>query len=99
MSAFVIADITVTDPEGYKEYIKLAPPTIAAHGGKYIARGGEVEVLEGDAQPNRVIIIEFESMDLLKTWYNSEAYAAARAIRQKYSTGSIMMVDQGVVPK
>lgn len=99
MSAFVIADITVTDPEGYKEYIKLAPPTIAAHGGKYIARGGEVEVLEGDVQPNRVVIIEFENMDLLKTWYNSEEYSSARAIRQKYSTGSIMMVDQGVVPK
>ncbi len=98
MSAFIIADIKITDPEGYQEYIKLAPPTIAAHGGKYIARGGEVEVAEGDYEPNRIVIVEFPDMETLKTWYYSEEYSHARAIRQKHSEGSITMVDQGTVP-
>ena len=97
MSAFAIADIKITDPEGYQEYIKLAPPTIAAHGGKYISRGGNVEILEGDATPNRVVILEFPDMETLKKWYHSEEYTKARAVRQKYSEGSIIMVDQGTV--
>ena len=98
MSVFIVADIKITDPEGYKEYIKLAPPTVEAHGGKYIARGGDVEVLEGDIQPNRVVLIEFPNMETLKAWYYSDEYTKARAIRQKCSEGNLMLVGQGAVP-
>ena len=62
MSAFVIADITVNDPERYEEYKKLAPPAIAAYGGKYLARGGKSEKLEGNWEPDRIIILD------LKAW-------------------------------
>ena len=59
MTAYVIMDIEVTDPEGYKEYIKLAPDTVKLYGGKYIARGGRNETLEGDWQVKRLVILEF----------------------------------------
>ena len=57
MSAYVVVEIVVNNPEGYEEYKKLAPPPIAAYGGKYIARGGRAENLEGDWQPNRIVIL------------------------------------------
>ena len=66
MSAYVVVEIVVNNPEGYEEYKNLAPQPIAAYGGKYIARGGSAENLEGDWQPNRIVILEFESVDKAK---------------------------------
>ena len=66
MSAYVIADISVNDLERYEDYKKLAPPAIAAYGGKYVARGGKAEKLEGDWEPGRVVILEFESVEKAK---------------------------------
>ena len=59
MTAYVIVDIEVTDPEGYKEYVKLAPEAVNLYGGKYIARGGPNETLEGNWQAKRLVILEF----------------------------------------
>ena len=61
MSAYVIVDIDVHDPVGYDEYKKLAPAAVALYGGKYIARGGHTEALEGDWSPSRLVILQFES--------------------------------------
>ena len=66
MSAYVVLDIEVTDPEGYKEYAKLAPDTVKLYGGRYIARGGQNETLEGDWQAKRLVILEFPSVDQAK---------------------------------
>ena len=93
MSAYVVAEIEVDNPEGYEEYKKLAPPPIAAYGGKYIARGGRAETLEGEWQPNRIVILQFESVEKAKKWLNSDEYREARALRHKYATTDMIVVE------
>ena len=93
MSAYVVAEIEVDNPEGYEEYKKLAPPPIAAYGGKYIARGGMAEKLEGDWQPNRIVILEFESVENAKQWLDSEEYREAKSLRHKYATTNMIVVE------
>lgn len=93
MSAYVIVDIEVTDPEGYKEYIKVAPETVTAFGGRYLARGGQNETLEGDWHAKRLVILEFESVEKAKQWLNSSRYAPARALRHKYAKTNMVVVE------
>jgi uncharacterized protein (DUF1330 family) len=93
MSAYVIVDVEVTDPAGYEEYKKLAPPAVALYGGKYIARGGKNETLEGDWQPNRLVILVFPSVEQAKAWLNSPEYAPARAMRHKFAKSRMMVVE------
>ena len=93
MSAFVIADITVNDPERYEDYKKLAPPAIAAYGGKYLARGGKSEKLEGNWEPDRIIILEFESLETAKKFINSPEYSEARALRHKTASSNMVVVE------
>ena len=95
MPAYVVVDITVTDPVGYEEYKKLAPPTVAAYGGKYVARGGRTEVLEGNWTPNRLVILEFETVEHARRWLNSPEYSSARQLRHK-SAATNMVVIEGV---
>jgi uncharacterized protein (DUF1330 family) len=95
MAAYVIIDIEVTNPVGYEEYKRLAPPSLAQYGGKYIARGGRTETLEGDWSPNRLVILEFENSEQAKRWVNSPEYNQARALRHKYAK-SKMVVMEGV---
>ncbi len=97
MKAFVIATIDVQDPVRYADYVKLTPGTIEPFGGKFIARGGRLEKLEGDTAANRVVVLEFPSFDQAKAWYDSEGYRVARAIRRSASTGSLVLVE-GVAP-
>ena len=66
MSAYVICDIEVTDSAGYQEYAQQAPPTIARHGGRYLVRGGAVDVLEGEWTPNRLVVLEFDSVEAVR---------------------------------
>ena len=93
MSAYVVAEIEVDNPEGYEDYKKLAPPPIAAYGGKYIARGGMVKNLEGDWQPNRIVILEFESVEKAKQWLDSEDYREAKSLRHKHATTNMIVVE------
>ncbi len=93
MSAYVIVDIEVTDPAGYDEYKKLAPPTVALYGGRYIARGGQTAPLEGDWQPNRLVILEFPTVEQAKAWVNSPEYAPARAMRHQYANSKMVVVE------
>jgi uncharacterized protein (DUF1330 family) len=94
MAAYIIVDIDVTDPALYEEYKTLAPPTVAQYGGKYIVRGGAVETLEGDWQPKRLVILEFESVAQAKAWWASEEYRIPKSMRQRASL-STMLVVQG----
>lgn len=95
MAAYVILDITVTDPAKYEDYKKLAPAAIEAYGGKYLVRGGPMEMLEGNWQPERVVVLEFASMEMAKSWINSPEYSAARALRHESATSHTVVV-QGV---
>lgn len=93
MSAYLVANVEVTDPAGYEEYKKQAPATIASHGGRYLTRGGASEVLEGDWAPKRVVILEFANMAQLKTWYDSPEYRPLRQIRQRTTKSSVVVVE------
>jgi uncharacterized protein (DUF1330 family) len=93
MSAYVVVDITVIDPQEYQTYIQLAPAAVAEFGGKYLARGGKVEVLEGDWQPNRLVILEFESIEKARKWLNSPEYQPARQIRHKTAQTNMIVVE------
>jgi uncharacterized protein (DUF1330 family) len=93
MSAYVILDIEVSDPTGYEDYKKLGPPTVSLYGGRYIARGGKSETLEGDWQPSRVVMLEFPSLEQAKAWLDSPEYAPARALRHKYATSKTIVVE------
>jgi uncharacterized protein (DUF1330 family) len=95
MTAYVIVDIQVTDPVGYEEYKKLAPGTVALYGGKCVARGGRTETLEGDWSPQRLVILQFESVERAKAWLNSPEYHAARQVRHQ-TTHTNMVVIEGV---
>ncbi|MCW5699532.1 MAG: DUF1330 domain-containing protein [Rhodospirillales bacterium] len=94
MAAYVIADIKIQDSGPYEEYRKRVPATIEKFGGRYLARGGAVEVMEGDWQPSRVVILEFPDMDALRRWYHSEEYRnGVIQLRQSASEGSIIAVE------
>ena len=93
MAGYVIANITVKDPVAYEGYKKMAAPTVAAGGGEYIVRGGEATQLEGDWQPQRVVVLRFESVQSALRWYESEEYAPARAIRQRASHTQMILVE------
>jgi len=93
MTAYVIVDIEVTDPEGYKEYAKMAPEAVKLYGGKYIARGGPNETLEGDWQAKRLVILEFPSVEQAKSWLNSAEYAPARKLRHQYARSNMVVVE------
>ena len=93
MPGYVIADVTVTDPETYADYRALTPGTIAAFDGRFLVRGGGHEVIAGAWTPGRLVLLEFESLARAAAWYDSPAYVEARAIRQRASTGNMVMVD------
>lgn len=93
MSAYVIVEITVTDPKQYEEYKRLAPPTIASHGGRYVVRGGPVDVLEGDWTPKRLVVLEFDSADRARAWWNSEEYREPKAMRQRSAETRMVLVE------
>ena len=93
MPGYVIADVTVTDPETYAGYRALTPGTIAAFGGRFLVRGGEHEVLAGTWVPGRLVLLEFDGPARAAAWYDSPAYVEARAIRQRASTGTVVLLE------
>jgi uncharacterized protein (DUF1330 family) len=95
MAAYVFVDICVNDPVRYEDYKKLAAPTVAAFGGRYIARGGKVKVLEGDLSPNRTVLLEFPTMERACEWWDSDLYRPIRQIRWE-TADSRMLVVEGI---
>jgi uncharacterized protein (DUF1330 family) len=93
MSAYVIVDVEVKDFEKYQEYRKLAPAIVQAHGGKYLVRGNRIEVLEGDWTPRTIVVVEFESFERAKAWYESPEYVAIRSGRQENTVSKMILVD------
>lgn len=93
MAVYAVVNVQVTDPARYAEYREKVPATIARYGGKYLARGGEVEVLEGDWNPQRLVILEFESMERLHEWYNSPEYAPLKQLRSEATVTEFVVVE------
>jgi uncharacterized protein (DUF1330 family) len=90
MPAYVIANIDVHDPDGYEAYKALSGPAADRYGGRFVARGGASEILEGDWEPKRVVVLEFPDADAARTWWSSPEYTEARAIRER--TASTQMI-------
>lgn len=93
MAGYVIVEIEVTDPLGYEEYKKLVGATVAKYGGKYIVRGGASETLEGDWQPKRIVILEFESVQRAKEWLNCAEYEEPRKMRHRTAKTNMVVVE------
>lgn len=92
MAAYVFANVEVRDPILYEEYRRQVPATLARYGGKFLVRGGATEVLEGLLAPRRIVIIEFESLERAKAWWDSPEYRPLRELRQRASQGDLLLV-------
>ena len=94
--AYLLVEMHVTDPEGYKAYMAAAPAAVKAFGGEYLVRGGRHEVLEGDWQPHRVAMLSFPSFEQARAFYDSELYVLARAKRAGMTDYFNMVLVEGV---
>ncbi|HEX3226865.1 MAG TPA: DUF1330 domain-containing protein [Gaiellaceae bacterium] len=81
MPAYVIVETDIHDPEQYEQYKAASPAAVAGGGGRFIARGGELAVFEGDWNPSRLVILEFPDLEAAKAWYMSENYQEAKKLR------------------
>jgi uncharacterized protein (DUF1330 family) len=95
MAAYLVVDIDVTNPAQFEEYKKLAPPAIARYGGRYLIRGGAYEAIEGDWKPQRLTVVEFDSMEKAKAFYHSPEYQAAIKARSGAANFKALLV-QGI---
>ena len=93
MTAYLIASIVIENAEAYAEYKQRVPQTIAKYSGRYLVRGGEGEILEGNWSLNRLVVLEFPDINALKTWYNSEDYKELKAMRQSNASTNIVSVE------
>jgi uncharacterized protein (DUF1330 family) len=93
MAAYMIVDIEVIDPGKYERYKELAPPSIAHYGGRYLARGGKTETLEGSWSPKRLVILEFPSMELARAWWASQEYSEAKGLRQACAKTEMVLLE------
>lgn len=98
MPAYVIVQIEIHEPTAYQRYTQLAPPSIGRYGGRYLTRGGAVEVLEGEWNPRRLVILEFPDMHAVRAWHASPEYAEAKALRQTCATSQILLAEALPVP-
>ena len=93
MSAYIIVDLEITDPEKFQKYRELVSPLIQVYGGRYVVRGGKSEVLEGDWKPNRLVVLEFDSEAEAKKFWISDDYKPVKQLRHESANSSIVMVE------
>lgn len=98
MAAYVISDLEPRDEVLLAQYRALAQESIARHGGRYLARGGEVVPIEGGWAPRQIVIVEFPSMDAARSWYGSADYAAALDVRHRGALERRLIFVEGVQP-
>ena len=95
-AAYIIVDMKITDKAQYQQYMAVAPAAVAAAGGEYLVRGGQVETLEGHWQPSRVAMLRFPSFAAAKAFYDGEMYRAAKAKRLGATEFFNMVLIEGV---
>ncbi|MGF1595498.1 MAG: DUF1330 domain-containing protein [Acidimicrobiales bacterium] len=93
MTAYAIFRVKVTDPERYEKYKLLSPGAVAAHGGRFIVRGGESEVLEGEPEDRRLVVLEFPDLDAARAFYDSPEYLDARKARAGAAEMQMIIVE------
>ncbi len=87
MPAYFIVDDEVTDPAGFEEYRTRVPGTVEKYGGKFLVRGGQMQTLEGDWKPKRIVVTEFPSIEQARRWYDSDEYRALEALPLRTARG------------
>ena len=93
MAAYVITDVEITDADLYGQFLEKVTATVEGHGGKFVARGGSLEVVLGNWSPNRIAILQFDSLDQVHGWLNSPEYAALDDIRTRSSNINMVVVE------
>jgi uncharacterized protein (DUF1330 family) len=96
VAAYILVDVRVHDPVGYAEYTAQTPGLVAKHGGRFIVRGGPYDVIEGEWDPQRIVLIEFPNVAAAHAFYNDPEYQAIIPIRHRHSTTKFMTVVEGV---
>jgi len=90
---YVISEITVTDPDAYKQYAAAVAPVVAKFGGKYLVRGGQTIAQEGAAPAGRIVVIEFESLAGARAFEDSEDYQSIAALRHKAAQSRVFLAE------
>ena len=93
MTAYLVARLAVHDEAGFADYRDRVTPVIAAHGGRYIVRGGALETLEGGSPPSRLVIVEFPSMEAARVFYHSADYAPVLQLRLASAASDVLLVE------
>ena len=93
MTAYVLAAIEVTHPDAYEEYKPLSAAAVERYGGRFVVRGGGTQVLEGEWPSARMVLVEFPDAETARRWYDSPEYEHARAVRQRASTGRMLLLE------
>ena len=93
MAAYVVVDIQVHDPKRYEDYKRQAASSVTAFGGRYLARGGACQTLEGEWAPSRLVILEFPSLARASEWWHSELYAPIKAIRHATAASEMVLIE------
>lgn len=97
MPAYILVEVAIHKPEAYDDYKKLTPASLKNYEGKFLVRGGRTETLEGVWEPERLVVIEFPTIEQAKAWWSSPEYAPAKALRQQNATSKMILVE-GVAP-
>jgi uncharacterized protein (DUF1330 family) len=93
MAVYIVSRVDITDPERMAGYMQAAPATVETFGGRYIARTGNIEVIEGEQRCDRVVVLEFPTREQALAWYHSEEYRPLRDERWQAATASIMLLQ------
>lgn len=93
MAAYVVVEVDVKDPEGYADYRQLSSAAAAQYGGEFLARGGNIVPLEGNWNPQRLVILRFASVEQARQWYDSPEYSAAKTLRHKYAESKMLIIE------
>lgn len=93
MPAYIIVEVTIQNAEEYETYKKLTPDSLRPFGGKFIVRGAQTECLEGDWNPQRIVVMEFPTKEQAKQWWSSPEYAPAKTIRQRTAETKMILVE------
>jgi uncharacterized protein (DUF1330 family) len=93
MPAYVAVQVVINDPVTYERYKKLTPGSLTNYGGRFLARGGMTETLEGTWSPSRFVLLEFPSVERARAWWSSPEYAPAKALRQSSASTEMLLIE------
>jgi uncharacterized protein (DUF1330 family) len=93
MAAYIVSRLKIIGREAMQRYVTEAPATVAAYGGRYLVRGGDVRALEGDWEHERMVVVEFPDKEAALAWYESDLYKPLRDLRQQNAEAVILLAD------